>query len=173
MSDLDLELHCPECGGVLSYENYVLNPGRVVSCDNCKIAAEGRTDTEAYSRLANHTENKLTEGTKHDQDKIRTELFPLDVMLAISKVLTFGAKKYEDHNWKKGIKYTRLQGALLRHISAWANGEGLDPESKLPHLWHAGCCLTFLIYYEVHKDEYSDFDDRFFAQKPITPETLK
>jgi hypothetical protein len=31
---------------------------------------------------------------------------------------------------------------------AWYSGERLDPESGLPHLYHAACCLMFLARYE-------------------------
>ena len=32
----------------------------------------------------------------------------------------------------------------MRHLIAWRKGELIDPESKLPHLAHAGCNLIFL-----------------------------
>lgn len=86
-------------------------------------------------------------GIKHDQDKLRLDLFPIEAFHGISQVLTFGAKKYEDRNWELGMKWSRVYGALLRHITAWWDGEEDDPESGMPHLWHAGCCAAFLITY--------------------------
>lgn len=62
--------------------------------------------------------------------------------------MTFGATKYSAWNWAKGMKWSRLIGALLRHLLDWARGQKLDPESGLPHLWHALCCLVFLVVYE-------------------------
>lgn len=96
------------------------------------------------------------EGKKLDQDKVRMELLPDDSLVAISKVLTFGAKKYESRNWEKGMHWDRVYGAALRHLTAWHGGEDKDPETGMSHLWHAGCCLMFLIAYEnrgIGKDD--------------------
>lgn len=83
-------------------------------------------------------------GLKHDGDKVRMDLLPIEALVGTAQVLTFGAAKYEDDNWRKGIKYNRLYGAALRHLTAWYAGEDLDPESGLSHLHHAGCCIAFL-----------------------------
>lgn len=86
-------------------------------------------------------------GRKFDTDKPRWELLPFKEVGEIVEILTFGAKKYEDENWKyvKPFK-KRYLGALLRHITAWAEGEKKDPESGKSHLAHAGCCLLFLMW---------------------------
>jgi hypothetical protein len=39
-----------------------------------------------------------SEGIKFDEGKVRMELFPTDSFRAISKILTFGARKYDDRN---------------------------------------------------------------------------
>lgn len=88
-------------------------------------------------------------GRKDDQDKIRFELLPGDALRAIAVILTFGAKKYSDRNWEKGMHWSRPYGALQRHLTDWFEGKGLDEETGKSHLWHAGCCLLFLIAYEL------------------------
>lgn len=88
------------------------------------------------------------QGTKHDSEKNRIELIPYEAIEQIGLALTFGAKKYDDNNWRQGFKYSRLTGALLRHTFAWAAGQDKDPESGLSHLAHAGACLSFLIAHE-------------------------
>ena len=75
-------------------------------------------------------------------------------------MMSFGAEKYEDRNWEKGVDYNKYYGALLRHIFAWWNGEELDPETGLSHLYHAGCCLMFLSHYSSLPEKYKDFDNR-------------
>lgn len=102
------------------------------------------------------------EGIKHDQGKPRLELLPSDSLEEIAKVLTFGAKKYSAENWRKGINYSRLMGAAMRHLLAWKDGEDKDPESGLTHLAHAGCCVLFLIWMEKNRQ---DLDDRFKLDK--------
>lgn len=94
---------------------------------------------EAFSKL-------LNDGIKHDQDKIRMDLIPFGPLEDIAKVLTFGAKKYAPDNWKHvPDAVARYEAAMLRHISAYKKGEMMDPETGLPHLAHAGCCLMFLM----------------------------
>lgn len=99
----------------------------------------------------------LSEGTKHDVGKLRLDLIPPEVEGALGEILTYGAKKYEDRNWEKGIKYSRIYGALRRHLLAWLAGEKLDGESGKPHLWHALTCLAFLVTYEERRMDI--FDD--------------
>ncbi len=85
-------------------------------------------------------------GLKYDSEKPRWDLLPLDIIEEIVKVLTIGAQKYDDDNWRKvanGKK--RYYAALMRHIKDYQAGEMLDQETGLPHLAHAGCCLIFIM----------------------------
>lgn len=97
-------------------------------------------------------------GVKFDTDKIRMELVPGFVTRALASVLTFGAKKYGDYNWAGGMDWSRLYGAAQRHLGAWWDGEGTDPETGMSHLWHALCCVAFLTAYEI---KGIGRDDRF------------
>jgi len=99
---------------------------------------------------------KLKEGTKHDVGKVRLELIPPSLLYAVGEILTLGAKKYEDHNWAKGIKWSRVFGAMMRHMWSWWWGQDKDAEWGKSHLWHAACCLTFLIEYEKTRPEFDD-----------------
>ena len=97
------------------------------------------------------------QGEKYDTEKVMMQLFPPEAIVEISRVLTYGAKKYAPRNWEKGIEYSRVFGALQRHLWAWWGGEENDPESGLTHLAHAGCCLVFLIAFEKrHMQEFND-----------------
>lgn len=95
---------------------------------------------------------------KHDHGKPRMDLLPPTALVEIGKVLAFGAQKYGDHNWRHGLAYSRLHAAAMRHITAFTAGEDLDPESGLPHLAHAACCLMMLI--DTASDR-PDLDDRW------------
>jgi hypothetical protein len=81
----------------------------------------------------------MVDGQKFDEGKPRMDLLPMDALVEIAKVLTFGAKKYGDRNWEKGLKLYRLRGAILRHDAAAEMGETLDPESGLSHKAHKAC----------------------------------
>lgn len=97
-------------------------------------------------------------GVKHDQDKARLDLLSTPWLLGVGKVMGYGAKKYAAHNWRGGIVYSRLVAACLRHITAFNDGEDLDPETGLSHLYHASCCLMFLSEFVEHRP---DLDDRY------------
>jgi Domain of unknown function (DUF5664) len=56
--------------------------------------------------------------------------------------------KTGDRNWENGMSWGRVYAALQRHLVAWHSGQTIDEESGMPHLWHAGCCIAFLITYE-------------------------
>lgn len=89
----------------------------------------------------------MESATKHDQEKIPLELLSPVALNMIGEVMAFGAKKYAAHNWRKGMVWSRLLGAALRHILAYMGGEDKDPESGLSHIAHAGCCIMFLLEY--------------------------
>lgn len=99
-----------------------------------------------------------SEGMKHDQEKVQLELLSATWLYGVGSVLSFGAKKYAAHNWRKGIQISRLLGATLRHVVAFLGGEDRDKESGLSHLYHASCCLMFAS--ELHETR-PDLDDRY------------
>lgn len=88
-------------------------------------------------------------GFKADKDKPRWDLLPFGPVSEIVDVLTFGARKYADNNWKKvPDARARYLAAAFRHLAAYAQGERADSETGLSHLAHAGCCLLFLNWFE-------------------------
>jgi len=86
------------------------------------------------------------EAMRFNGGKTRWGLVDFDSIEDIAKVLEFGAQKYDDHNWKKGLKSDEVVESLLRHIFAYLRGEDIDPESGLPHVGHMGCNVMFLSY---------------------------
>lgn len=96
------------------------------------------------------------EGLKFDEGKPALGLLPYYSLQEIAKVLKFGAEKYGKYNWIKGMDWSRLIDASLRHILAFNDGEDLDPESGLPHLAHASSCLLFLLWYSEYRKELDD-----------------
>ena len=85
------------------------------------------------------------EGVKYDKDKPRWDLVPWVEFGAVVEVLTYGAKKYGERNWEKGISRGRLIAAAFRHIVSYTGGKMYDEETALPHLAHAICCLLFAL----------------------------
>ncbi len=98
-------------------------------------------------------------GTKYDGDKLRHELIPVAARNGLARVLTFGALKYDAHNWRKGIVYSRVIAALHRHLAAFEDGEDLDPESGFSHIDHLLCNAAFLATFISEKRD--ELDDRY------------
>lgn len=111
-----------------------------------------------------------TEGRKDDKDKVRIELIAPELLFAVGDVSTFGAKKYGDRNWEKGMSWSRVFGALMRHMWCWWGGAlptsknfvfgDLDMETGKSHLWHAACCIMYLIAYEARGTGIDDRPNR-------------
>lgn len=96
-------------------------------------------------------------GFKLDEAKPRWDLLPWRSVKEIVRVLTWaltkphtGEKPYPPHNWQKvdGAR-DRYFAAAMRHLIDWSEGERCDPVSGIHHLAHAGCCILFLLWFEL------------------------
>jgi len=98
--------------------------------------------------------NYAPAGVKHDDGKDRWDLLPWDAVREIVRVLTVGAAKYDDDNWKRvpGAR-ARYEAAFFRHATAYFCGEKNDPDTGLSHLGHASCSILFLAWFDLHPGE--------------------
>lgn len=87
--------------------------------------------------------DKVDDGHKADDGKERWDLLPFAPIEEVVRVLTHGAKKYGDNNWRK-VDISRYKAALMRHVSAMMKGKWVDSESGLSHVAHAICNLIFI-----------------------------
>lgn len=82
---------------------------------------------------------------KADAGKIRPTLVPPSLTMAVAAVREYGCRKYHDpDNWLQ-VDPQRYRDALYRHWLSYLDGEDVDSESGLPHLWHLACNVAFLI----------------------------
>jgi hypothetical protein len=123
-----------------------------VSVALCEKHLKGAPDIRDVAKVA----------LKFDKGKLRMELIDPVVPQALASILTFGANKYGAWNWSKGFEWSRVYGALQRHLTDWYNGEDNDPETGESHLHSALCNLAFLISHETRK---LGSDDRPFPRK--------
>lgn len=92
----------------------------------------------------------MSEARKDDQHKLPLHLIDPLWLETTAQVLDFGQRKYHAWNWAIGtFEWSRLYGALQRHLNAFWRGEENDPETGMPHLWHANCCMMFLTRYHA------------------------
>lgn len=98
---------------------------------------------------------------KYDKNKVRMDLLPPYALTEVAKTYTYGSMKYSDNNWQKGLEWSRIYAAALRHLFAYWQGEDRDKGSELYHLAHAVYnCLTLLEYYNTHPE----LDDRMYKR---------
>lgn len=90
----------------------------------------------------------LLQRVKHDSGKLRYDLIPVHPLRLIAEVFTMGAEKYAPRNWEKGMSYSRIVGALMRHLEAWRSGETHCPEDGQHHLASVAWCCMALMEYE-------------------------
>jgi len=96
--------------------------------------------------LVKASQTATTGGRKFDGGKLQYGLLPPLALLEVVDVLTYGAQKYDDENWRKVPNaIDRYFDAMQRHAWAWKQGEVNDPESGKHHLAHAICCAMFII----------------------------
>lgn len=106
-------------------------------------------------KLTAGSQRMSEEGKKFDTGKPKMRLVDPCFMEGMAKILTLGADKYGEYNWR-GLARSRIEDALLRHINEYQKGEKLDEESGESHLYHAACNLMFLDWFD--RSERSDAD---------------
>ncbi len=110
--------------------------------------------------------DKLQQGVKDDSGKLRYDLIPAYSLKELALTYTIGARKYEDNNWRKGIKYSRVIAALKRHLELWLQGEDRDMDGQ-HHLAAVAWNAFSLLWYTKFRPE---FDDRADIEETNTQE---
>jgi hypothetical protein len=126
-------------------------------------------------KFITHEDNPLrqravTGGVKDNRGKPRVDLLPTKPLMAVGRVLGFGARKYKPHNWRLGLGWSDTIGSALRHIFAFADGEDIDQESGECHIDNAITQLLFLSEY-YHTD--TGIDDRWSSLSEAAREDAK
>lgn len=99
----------------------------------------------------------MGEGKRFNKGKARYDLVHPWAHEQMVNVLSEGAKKYEERNWEKGMKWSNIISSLKRHMNAVERGEDYDKETGLLHSAHIACNAHFLTaYYKI----YPQGDDR-------------
>ena len=92
----------------------------------------------------------MSKGMKYDEGKPDWTLVPFNAMDQVVSGLTYGATKYDRHNWRK-IEPLRYHAAAMRHISSFMQGQVIDRESGLHHLAHAICSLLIALEHDTNQ----------------------
>lgn len=79
-------------------------------------------------------------------EKAEVDKVPPALLLATAEAMAFGARKYGPYNWRTAkISSSVYYAAMMRHITAWWDGEDYAPDSKVHHLAHAAASIALLL----------------------------
>ena len=160
-------------GGMANLEKAMHNAGftrrtivydsdeRVYKCFDFADNTEWKSkDGTHWEKVENTPVNSAMFGkkfTKNDDGKLQWSLLPFKQLESTVRVLMAGAKKYSRDNWKNCDDVNRYKDALMRHVTAYIEGEKTDVKDKggddLPHLAHAICNCLFLMYFDELEDK--------------------
>ena len=77
--------------------------------------------------------------------KVPFSTVPAEVIAEVGLAMLEGALKYGRHNFRDvGVRASVYYDALFRHLTAWWEGQDVDPDSGLSHLVKAMACLAVL-----------------------------
>ena len=112
-----------------------------------------------FTPLNNALDNQKV---KADYGKAKLSLVPRRIIWDIAAIREYGNNKYPEggpDNWK-AVDVQRYRDALYRHFMHYLdNPNGVDEESKFPHLWHLACNVAFLCELEDERIKEAHFHD--------------
>lgn len=121
-------------------------PMSIEACQRCD-----KNITRCFCEVQHATyERQTIENPKavqaQKEGKNPLEFVPLATLEGAARVLQHGAAKYGRRNWRLDpIKASTYQGAFLRHLTAYYEGETDDPDSGENHLSHVMAnCMVML-----------------------------
>lgn len=120
---------------------YYPDPAGAVACWNCNPGAVHHVQPAAPAPVADGGNPKDAIGSA----KAPLSCIPRGPLHELGLAMMEGARKYGRHNYRVSpIRASVYLDAAERHLSAWWEGENIDPDSGLPHLSKAMACLVIL-----------------------------
>jgi len=103
-------------------------------------------------------------GTRYNNGKLRWSTFPKSLLKPVIEVSHFGATKYDDFNFLKGLPVRDTLDSLERHLDSTLDPEqsDYDVESKSHHLAHVAWNALVALYMINSRP---DLDDRWKGSK--------
>lgn len=105
--------------------------------------------------MANQSEQFKTHETgavrSTDADHVRFDLISPIGLQRLAETYAEGAEKYDEHNWRKGFKFSVLLNHAIRHIYLRLQGDTSED-----HLAHAAWNLFALMEFDQTRPELND-----------------
>ncbi len=84
---------------------------------------------------------------------------PTPVLFEVGMGMYEGGWKYRESNWRIiGVRASIYYDAALRHLTAWRDGEDIDPASKIHHISKVMSCLAVLRDCQMQAENGSGVD---------------
>ncbi len=101
--------------------------------------------------MTNNLEQFSSGAVRQKQEHIRFDLISPIALKRLAETMAKGAKKYSDHNWRKGIPFSNLLNHVLNHLN-----EYLDGNRSEDHLAHAVFGIFAMMEFEKTQPELND-----------------
>lgn len=94
--------------------------------------------------------SKINKKETNPKDAVGTRKVPFStvpsrIVAEMGLAMLEGARKYGRHNYRvSGVRASVYYDAFNRHVTAWWEGEDIDPGSGLSHVVKAMACLAVL-----------------------------
>ncbi len=118
-----------------------------------------RLNKENYFLFCKGKDQSAQAGFKDKENKPNVALLPSLALLETARAMTLGLQTYPVDNWRKGLPWSDIYAAAMRHLLKWHSGKDIDEKSNLLHLSHASSNLLILLEFSL-RDQYREFDDR-------------
>ena len=100
-----------------------------------------------FQTLDSGKRQEFSTGARRDVQvgKPAFHLIPIPALKRLAELYARGAEKYGEHNWQKGMPFSRVFASLLRHAYQYAEGDRSE-DHLAAVAWNAFALMT----YEVH-----------------------
>ena len=132
----------------------------LLTCDAIYMLEGWETSTGAKAELALanwrhipvfYEKPPISEDHRNPKDILGSKKCPMHLLPPVALQATAwahgqGATRYGPYNWRsKPIGASQYVGAILRHLTAWFEGEDNNPDSGINHLAHIGATVNILM----------------------------
>ena len=107
---------------------------------------------------------------KNDKGKPDLSLIPLVALTKEAEAFEVGLRKYSRYNYCEGMEASRIIGALLRHATAWFEGEECDPVDGQHHLGSVRACAAMILRMQ---ELDTLVDNRYTKSDPVITEEIR
>jgi hypothetical protein len=103
----------------------------------------------------------LTTKDTNPKDSLGIRKAPISTVSApfitgVGLAMMEGGRKYGRHNYRvAGVRASVYYDAIWRHMSAWFEGQDVDPESGLHHMLKIGACAA-VMYDSIYRGNFED-----------------